>query len=262
MKVSIITVVYNGAATLRDCMQSVLNQTYPNLEYIVVDGNSSDGTQDIVRSYGDAVSCFVSEADKGIYDAMNKGIALATGDVIGILNADDFYSHDRVIENVVKTFQATGCDAAYGDLVYVSQEDTQRVTRYWKAGVYRPGAFRWGWMPPHPTFFVKRELYEKFGRFTLQFRSAADYELMLRMIHRHGVRVGYVNDVLVKMRTGGVSNRTVNNRVAANREDREAWRLNGLKPYFFTIWLKPLRKIFQFLPGNRPDLSNSGKTVS
>ena len=251
MKVTIITVVYNGAATLRDCMQSVVSQTHPDLEYIVVDGQSTDGTRAIVESFGAGVSRFVSEPDGGIYDAMNKGIALATGEVIGLLNADDFYAHDRVIERVVRTFEQTGCGAVYGNLVYVDPQDTRHVRRYWRAGAYQPGAFLWGWMPPHPTFFVKKSAYDQFGRFTLELKSAADYELMLRLLHRHGVRPAYLDEVLVTMRTGGVSNRTLHHRLAANREDRKAWQLNGLRPFFFTIWLKPLRKIAQFVPGLR-----------
>lgn len=247
MKVSIITVVFNGADTIRDCIESVLSQTYPQVEYIVVDGQSTDGTVELVRSFGDRITRFISEPDKGLYDAMNKGIGLATGDVIGILNADDLYKDDQVITDIVQTMQQTNSDAAYGDLVYVDQQNLDRVTRYWRAGKYREGAFLWGWMPPHPTFFVRRWVYEQYGLFTLRFRSAADYELMLRFVHKYKIKISYLARTLIMMRTGGVSNRTLDNRLNANQEDREAWKMNGLRPYFFSLWLKPLLKVKQFI---------------
>lgn len=247
MKVSIITVVYNGAEHIRDCLESVLNQTYPEIEYIVVDGKSSDGTVDIVRSYGAKVAQFVSEPDKGLYDAMNKGIRLATGDVIGLLNADDFYRHDRVIEHMVATFERTGSDAVYGDMLYVDRYNPQKLKRYWRSGWYTEGAFLWGWMPGHLSFFARRWLYEQYGLFRLDMKSAADYELMLRFIHKHGAKLGYMNEVTIVMRAGGISNSSLENRLRANREDRLAWSLNGLKPYFFTLWLKPLRKLGQYI---------------
>ena len=247
MTVSIITVVYNAADTVRDCMNSVLGQTYPNVEYIVIDGASTDGTADIVRSYGAKVAYFVSEPDAGIYDAMNKGIRLATGEVIGLLNADDLYRHPDVISRVVATLNQTGSDAVYSDLAYVERSDTSKVLRYWAGGTYRAGHFLWGWMPAHPTLFVRRAVYEQYGLFVTTLRSAADYELMLRFIHRHGIRLSYLRELTVLMRIGGISNQTLRHRLRANREDGEAWRLNGLKPYFFTLWLKPFRKIGQFI---------------
>ncbi len=247
MTVSIITVVYNGADTIRDCLDSVLSQTYPHLEYIVIDGGSTDGTAEIVRSYGPKIARFISEPDKGIYDAMNKGIHLATGDVIGLLNADDLYQHPHVISTVVSTLNQTGSDAVYSNMVYVDRQDTSRVLRYWSGGTYRAGSFLWGWMPAHPTLFVRRKVYEQYGVFTTALRSAADYELMLRFIHRHQIRISYLNELTVMMRAGGISNQTWRHRLRANREDAEAWRLNGIKPYFFTLWLKPLRKLGQFI---------------
>ena len=247
MKVSIITVVFNGADTIRDCIQSVLSQTYPTIEYIVVDGQSTDGTVAIVRSFGSQIAQFISEPDQVLYDAMNKGISLATGDLIGILNADDLYKDDLVVADIVQTIQQTNSDAVYGDLIYVDHRNPERVTRYWRAGQYREGAFLWGWMPPHPTFFVRRWVYEKYGLFTLRFRSAADYELMLRFVHKYKIKINYLARTLVMMRTGGVSNRTLDNRLNANGEDREAWKMNNLQPYFFSLWLKPLRKVKQFI---------------
>jgi glycosyltransferase involved in cell wall biosynthesis len=247
LKVSIITVVYNGASTLRSCIDSVLSQDYQSIEYIVVDGNSTDGTIDLVRSYGNRIEKFVSEPDRGIYDAMNKGLKLATGDIVGILNADDFYSSREVISSIVDAMKNNMADAVYGDLVYVDAVQNDVVKRSWKSGVYKTGAFLNGWMPPHPTFFLKRSLYEQHGLFRLDMGSAADYELMLRMIHKFGIKLAYVPKVLVKMRAGGVSNSSLKNRIRANQNDRKAWEINGLKPYFFTLWLKPFRKILQFI---------------
>ncbi|UHG90331.1 glycosyltransferase family 2 protein [Spirosoma oryzicola] len=247
MKVSIITVVFNGAEHIRDCIESVLNQTYTDIEYIVVDGKSTDGTVDIIRSYGTKIARFVSEPDKGLYDAMNKGIGMATGDVIGLLNADDFYRHDRVIDNMVATFVRTNSDAVYGDMIYVDRLDSQKLKRYWRSGWYRDNAFLWGWMPGHLSFFAKRWLYEKHGLFRLDMKSAADYELMLRFIHKNKAKLAYMDEVTIVMRAGGISNSSLKNRIRANQEDRIAWELNGLTPYFFTLWLKPLRKLKQYI---------------
>lgn len=247
MKVSIITVVFNGASTLNSCIDSVLAQNYDSIEYIIIDGKSKDQTVDIVKSYGNRIDKFVSESDKGIYDAMNKGVALATGDVIGILNADDFYADNTVISYIVQKMKSTNADGAYGDLQYVDATDLNKVKRNWKSGSYQKGSFITGWMPPHPTFFVKKSLYDKYGSFRLDLGSAADYELMLRLIHKSGITLAYVPKVLVKMRAGGVSNSNVSNRIAANKNDRLAWKINGLKPKFYTLWLKPLRKVLQFI---------------
>lgn len=247
MKVSIITVVYNGAEHIRDCIDSVLGQTYPDIEYIIIDGQSTDGTVAIIQSYGTKVACFVSEPDKGLYDAMNKGIGLATGEVIGLLNADDFYRHDRVIANMVALVERTGSDAVYGDMLYVDRTDTQKLKRYWRSGWYSKNAFMWGWMPGHLSFFARRTLYERYGLFRLDLKSAADYELLLRFIHRHKAKLAYMNEVTIVMRAGGISNSSLKNRLRANGEDRLAWELNGMRPYFFTLWLKPLRKLGQYV---------------
>jgi glycosyltransferase involved in cell wall biosynthesis len=247
VKVSIITVVYNGASFIGDCIESILNQTYPDIEYIIVDGQSTDGTVEIVQAYGTKIAHFISEPDKGLYDAMNKGIGLATGEVIGLLNADDFYRHNRVIENMVATFERTGSDAVYGDMLYVDRNDPQKLKRYWRSGWYHDKAFLWGWMPGHLSFFAKRLLYEKHGAFRLDMKSAADYELMLRFIHKNKARLAYMDEVTIVMRAGGISNSSLRNRLRANREDQTAWQLNDLKPYFFTFWLKPLRKLKQYI---------------
>lgn len=251
MKVSIITITYNSVETIEDTIQSVLSQDYPNIEYIIVDGASKDRTLEIVEQYKNSISKVVSERDKGIYDAMNKGVALASGDVIGILNSDDFYADNRVVSDIVRTIQSSNSDACYADLVYVDRSDTSKVIRSWKSGEYRHGDFLRGWMPPHPTFFVKRSWYESYGLYSLQLKSAADYELMLRFIHKHRVSMAYLPRVITKMRAGGQSNVSLKNRWRANQEDRLAWKMNGLQPGFLTLVRKPLSKLLQYLPGKK-----------
>jgi glycosyltransferase involved in cell wall biosynthesis len=249
MTISIITATYNSAATVRDTLTSVSEQKYHSIEHIIVDGQSTDNTLHIVNEFPH-VKKIVSGKDKGIYDAMNKGIQLATGDVIGILNSDDIYAHDKVIAKVAAAFSNEAVDAVYSDLLYVSADDINKVIRYWKSGNYNSKKFYWGWMPPHPTFFVRQHLYKQYGTFNLSLRSAADYELMLRLLLKHQVKAGYIPEVMVKMRTGGMSNSNIKNRIKANREDRKAWKLNELDPYFFTLMLKPVRKIFQYINKN------------
>jgi glycosyltransferase involved in cell wall biosynthesis len=246
MKISIITATYNSAATVSDTLHCIARQTHPDIEHIIVDGLSKDNTPEIVKAFPH-VARMITEKDNGIYDAMNKGVQLATGEVIGILNSDDFYTSEKVLEKVAAAFADPAVEALYGDLQYVKQDDVTKVIRTWKAGRYKKKYFHYGWMPPHPTFFVRSTLYRKAGLFNTALRSAADYELMLRMMVKYDANVRYIPEVLVKMRDGGLSNATLSNRLRANAEDREAWRLNGLKPYFFTRWLKPLRKVFQFI---------------
>ena len=246
MKISIITATYNSAVTVTDTMRSIAEQDHPNIEHIIVDGGSSDDTVTIVRAFPH-VAKIVSEKDNGIYDAMNKGIALATGDIIGILNSDDLYTHDKVLSKVDTAFKDPAVDVVYADLQYVDAADTNRTIRTWRSGKFRPGMFYYGWMPPHPTFFVRKKVYNEAGVFNISLRSSADYELMLRILLKNKARAAYIPEILVRMRAGGQSNATLQNRIHANREDRKAWELNGLKPYFFTLYLKPLRKISQFI---------------
>lgn len=247
MKVSVITVVYNNAATIGSAIESVLRQRYANREYIIIDGGSTDGTLEKIHAYGTMIDLVISEPDRGIFDAMNKGLSKATGDVIAFLNSDDFYADEEVIERVVKVLQPLKVDAVFGDLHYVHSDDASKVFRIWKSGVYKPGSFLYGWMPPHPTFFAKRSVYERYGTFNTAFKIAADYELLLRLMHIHKIHTEYLPEVLVKMRTGGVSNSGLRNRLRANDEDRKAWAINGVQPYFFTLFLKPGRKFFQFI---------------
>ncbi|MBI3134358.1 MAG: glycosyltransferase [Bacteroidetes bacterium] len=246
MKLSVITVSYNSASTIRDTIESVLNQSYKDVEFIIIDGQSKDDTVAIVQSYGNRISKFISEKDKGLYDAMNKGIRLATGDVIGILNSDDFYAGEHVLSKIASLFQPE-IEGVYADLVYVSPNDTTRIVRTWKSGLYKEGDFLKGWMPPHPTFFVRKTVYEKYGVFTDKLKSAADYELMLRFIHGHKIKIDYLPEVTIHMRAGGKSNASVKNRIRANKEDRLAWKMNNLKPGVFTFIRKPLSKLTQFL---------------
>jgi glycosyltransferase involved in cell wall biosynthesis len=250
MKVSLITVSYNSANTIADTLKSVQFQTYQDIEYIVVDGNSSDGTIEIVKQFLDAsqgvVTTFLCERDKGIYDAMNKGLAMATGDIIGVLNSDDFYCSNDVIEEVVRAFQQNNTDCLYGDLNYVDPIDTSKIVRKWRSGSFRKENFLKGWMPPHPTFFVGKTCYDRFGKFDTQFKSAADYELMLRFLFKESCSAVHLPKVMIHMRAGGVSNVSLKNRIRANREDRLAWKINGLKPKWFTLLRKPLSKLIQY----------------
>lgn len=247
LKISVITITYNSAQTVEQTIQSVLNQSYKNVEYIVVDGESTDATFSIIEKYKNKISNIISEKDNGLYDALNKGIALATGDIIGILHSDDFFVDNNVLQHYANLFTSTNADAVYSDLYYVDKTNTNNITRKWKSGNYKPNSFLFGWMPPHPTFFVKRELYKKYGNFNLQLTTAADYELMLRFIHKHKIFLAYLPQYSIKMRIGGKSNITIKSRLNANMEDRKAWEINNLKPYFFTLFLKPLRKVLQFL---------------
>ncbi len=244
--VSIITATYNSAATVEETMRSVSEQDYPFIEHIIVDGQSHDHTLQIVNGFSHT-ALVVCEEDTGIYDAMNKGIRASRGDIVGILNSDDIYAHREVISRVVDAFQDENVQACYADLQYMQAKDPSRVTRTWKSGNFQRDSFYWGWMPPHPTFFVRKSVYERVGLFDTSLRSAADYEMMLRILLKNEMAARYIPEVIVKMRTGGMSNSSLISRLRANMEDRKAWRMNGLHPYFFTLYLKPLRKITQFL---------------
>lgn len=249
MKISIVTATYNSGRTVRDTLDSIAKQQYADVEHIIVDGLSKDDTLAVVKQFSH-VAKVLSEKDNGIYDAMNKGLQLATGDIIGILNSDDFYTSSTVLSKVAAAFEDPSVEAVYGDLQYVKQDNVELVIRTWKAGVFQRKNLYYGWMPPHPTFFVRRHVYEKAGMFNTTLRSAADYELMLRFLLKHNIHLCYIPEVLVRMRAGGISNVSLKHRIKANREDAMAWKLNDLKPYFFTMWLKPLRKVFQFNPIN------------
>jgi glycosyltransferase involved in cell wall biosynthesis len=247
MKISIVTPAFNSAQTIADTIRSVKSQHYTDIEYIIVDGGSNDGTHEIVEAHADVVDIFISEKDNGIYHAMNKGIRAASGDVIAILNSDDFYVNPYVIDRVMACFiKNKRLQSVYGDLQYVDKDDTTQIVRHWESGAYKRKRFLAGWMPPHPAFFVRRSAYENYGQFNERLRNSADYELMLRFLYKNGISTYYVPEVLVRMRTGGASNAGLKSRWRANREDRLAWQINGLRPRFYTIPLKPLRKLGQY----------------
>ena len=245
-KISIITVSFNSQSTIKHTIQSVASQDYQNKEYILIDGASTDWTLDIISFLKDKINYFVSEKDNGIYDAMNKGIKVATGEIIGILNSDDFYSNNEVLSKVANIFEETDCDCLYGDLVYVDKGDARNIVRYWKSGEFSKKKLRMGWMLPHPTFFVKKEIYEKYGLYNLKFKTAADYEMILRLLHNDSIKVEYLPEILIKMRIGGESNSSFLNRLKGNYEDNLAWDMNNLRKPPFIRFLKPLRKIKQF----------------
>jgi glycosyltransferase len=246
-KISIITPVFNGAATIRGCLQSVDTQTFKNVEHIVIDAASTDATLTVLDDFSADHRKVLSEPDNGIYDGMNKGLLLATGDIVGILNADDLYADDEVLQDVCDSFMEPGVASCYGDLKYVDFADTSKTVRLWKAGCFKPEKFRWGWMPPHPTFFVRRKLYNQYGLFNQQLGTAADYELMLRFLLKHGITTRYIPRVLITMRNCGASNVTLMRRMEANRMDRKAWAVNGLQPLPWTFLCKPIRKVGQWV---------------
>ncbi len=247
MKISIITITYNSAGTVEDTIKSVVSQDFPDKEYLIIDGLSKDNTLDIVNRYGKYIDKVVSEKDKGLYDALNKGIKLATGDVIGMLHSDDIYTNNQVISKIAQQFAIDpDVEAVYADLVFVDRSDTNKILRSWKAGVYQEDSFKKGWMPPHPTFFVKKSVYDRFGGFNLDLKLSADYELMLRFIHKHKIKVAYLPESIVKMRMGGISNTSFFVKLKANMEDKLAWKINEMKPGLFTTFLKPVKKLKQY----------------
>jgi glycosyltransferase involved in cell wall biosynthesis len=252
MKVSIITVVYNGAATIAQAVESVLTQDHPDLEYIVIDGASKDGTLAILKGFP-GIHVLVSEPDKGIYDAMNKGLARATGDVIGILNADDLYAHPQVLSHVVAALTTSGADTLFADLTYFNGEDPAQVMRYYSGKDFHLGRFEVGDMPPHPTFFVRKHCYAKGGVFDTGYRICADFELMLRFLYKQRMSYHYLPEVLVRMRTGGISDGGWRGRHRVNLEIQRGMRQNGLSAPMWKIYSKYFKKVFQLL--HRPKAS-------
>jgi glycosyltransferase involved in cell wall biosynthesis len=244
MKVSIITVALNAADTIEATMNSVLDQDYKDVEYIVIDGGSTDGTLDIINSYRDKIAKVISEPDNGIYEAMNKGIKSSTGDIIATLNSDDVYTDQTIVGKVVEFMQSNSLDAVYGDLVYIDQNNAGRVTRFWKAGKYKKGAFSYGWVLPHPTFFCRKIIFERFGYFNDKLQVAADFELMLRFVEKHQIKIGYLPKVIVKMRKGGKAN-VLRGIIRGNLEIIRSFRRNSvhLSPWFFLY--RPITKILQ-----------------
>jgi glycosyltransferase len=246
MKITLITVTYNSEKYLSHCIESVLMQTYGNIEHIIIDGKSTDGTVSIIKKYEHKIAHWISETDKGMYDAINKGIKMASGDVIGILNSDDIFVSDDVISSIAKAFEDEKVDSVYGDLEYVDKIDTERVFRVWKGKKYNRNLFKMGWMPGHPTFYIKKSLIEKHGMYENHYHTAADYEFMARYLYKYKITSFYLAKLFVKMRNGGASNKNLNQRLRANRRDYLAMKKNSIPMPFVVSILKPIIKLHQF----------------
>jgi glycosyltransferase involved in cell wall biosynthesis len=246
LHISVITAVLNRASTLGGALRSVQAQKWPDIEHIVIDGGSTDGSLDILQSHRSRIAKLVSEPDQGIYDALNKGISAATGDIVGFMHADDEFATPDALPHIARAFEDPAVEAVYGDLVYVRKSDATHVVRYWRAGHYERAHLTQGWMPPHPTFYVRRDVYTRFGMFNTRFRIAADYENMLRILWRGGVRAAYVPEVLVRMRVGGISNMSLFNMLHKSREDYAALRENGIGG-LQALLLKNVTKLPQFV---------------
>ena len=246
LHISVVTAVLNRASTLGDALRSVHSQNWPNVEHVVIDGGSTDGTLDILDDHKSRIAKCVSEPDHGIYDALNKGIRAASGDVIGFMHADDQYATPQALTHIARAFEDRAVEAVYGDLVYVRKADTSQVVRYWRAGEYNRAQLAHGWMPPHPTFYVRRDVYARHGAFDTSYRIAADYENMLRILWRGGVKATYVPEVLVRMRVGGLSNMSLINVLHKSREDYAAMRQNGIGG-LQALLLKNVTKLPQFV---------------
>ncbi len=248
MKVSIITATYNSAQTINNCMDSVLGQTYNNIEYVIIDGNSKDKTVEIIKARAAAHLniTWISEADKGIYDALNKGIEKATGEIVGFVHSDDYLAGPEIISDIVKIFEAEDADGVYGDLEYVNKEDTMRVIRSWKSRSFHPKLLKKGWMPAHPTLFMRKEVYQKHGNFDLKFKIAADYDFMLRVLRDSALKFYYVPKVITKMRVGGASNRSLKNMYQKSKEDFIVIKSNDIPIPMRALLFKNFSKIPQF----------------
>jgi glycosyltransferase involved in cell wall biosynthesis len=244
--VSIVTVCHNNVQTISDSIKSVLSQTYNKIEYIIVDGSSSDGTVDLINSYGARISNFISEPDLGIYDAINKGIRLATGDIVGILNSDDFLNDISVVEKIVETFIKYSVDAVFGDAQFVDPENISKIVRYYSSKHFNPGKFKYGFMPAHPTFYVKRELFNKFGYYKVDYKIAADFELLIRFIYINRIDYRYIESSFLSMRLGGVSNKSILNRYTLNKEIMRACKENGIQTNYVFIYSKYFIKMFEY----------------
>jgi len=246
MKISIITVVFNNVRTIEDTIRAVEMQNYSDVEHIVIDGASTDGTLDVLQRHQDKITKLVSEPDRGIFDAMNKGLRLATGEVVGFLNADDIYADTAIFHTVADVFADETIEACYADLVYVDPVNINKQVRYWKSKPFRPGMFSTGWVPAHPTFFARRTTYARDGGFDESLGLAADYELMLRLLERHRIKAVYVPKVFVKMRLGGASNRSLRNIVQQNIDIYRSCKKNqiSISPWVFIA--KPLAKLSQY----------------
>ena len=246
MKISIVTAVYNREETLAQAIDSVQSQSYSSIEHIIQDGGSTDGTIDVINNRLNEKTFFESCPDAGIYDAINKGITRATGDVIGLLHSDDYLASEHLIAKIAEIMKNTKIDGVYGDLQYVSAKEPSHVVRHWKAGYYKASSLKYGWMPPHPTVYLRRSVFERFGMYDTRYKIAADYDAMLRYLSIGGIRLAYLPEVLVKMRTGGVSNKSIGHIMRKSKEDYDAIKINKIGG-LMTLFSKNVRKISQFL---------------
>ena len=246
LKISIITATYNREKTVADSLSSLRQQSHGDYEHLIQDGGSTDGTLDIVRSLADERTIITNEPDEGIYDALNRGIKRASGEVIGIMHSDDFFASNSVLEKVAAVLEDRSLDGAYGDLQYISASEPTNVIRHWKAGRYTPERLNWGWMPPHPTLYLRREVFERWGYYDTSYQIAADYDAMLRWLVRGKIKLAYIPEVLVKMRVGGESNRSLERIIRKSREDYRAIRSNGVGGVG-TLFMKNTRKLGQFI---------------
>jgi glycosyltransferase involved in cell wall biosynthesis len=247
LKFSIVTVVRNNQDTIKEAVDSVLSQNYPNIEYIVVDGKSTDGTIEIIESYGKKIDRFISEPDNGLYDAMNKGISMASGNIIGFLNSDDVYYDKNIVKTIADTFKAHDIDCLFGDLVYVNPDNPDRIVRYYSSKKFNNSKFKFGYMPAHPTFYCKKEIYDKLGNFETDYKIAADYEILLRFLKVHKIKYKYIPELFVKMRTGGVSTNSFKSNWILNLEILRACKKHNIKTNLFNIYLKYFDKIFELI---------------
>jgi len=245
VKVSVITVVFNNALYISNAIESVLSQDYGNIEYIIIDGCSTDGTIEVIDKYRDCIQVFLSEHDDGIYDALNKGVNHATGDIVGFLHSDDMFMDKGTVSSIVRRFESSQIDVLYGDLDYVKNDGVECVVRRWRSGLYSCKKLTLGWMPPHPTVYARREVYQRFGEYDLTYQISADYDYMLRIFTSHDLRIDYLQEVLVKMRLGGVSNRSLYNIVRKSMEDYKALKKNQVGGAF-ALFFKNLSKLPQF----------------
>ncbi len=256
MTISIITATYNSEATIADTIESILKQNYEDIDYHVIDGCSTDGTLAILRRYEPMFHGrmhIISEPDKGIYDAMNKGLRQCTGDIVGILNSDDYFTSDDILESIARAFQDEDTDAVYGDIHFIHDGRPERIVRYYSSAMFRPFWLRFGFMPAHPSFYVRREIYEQFGYYSTEYRIASDYDMMVRLLYKHRIRTKYISKDFVTMRTGGISTKSLKNRILITGEDVKACRRNGMYTNTLFISVKYFYKIFGFILTKRPN---------
>lgn len=261
MKISIITVSFNSSLTIRDTIESVVAQSFTNIEYIIIDGGSNDGTLSIINEYKDKITKVVSEPDYGIYDAMNKGINAATGDIVGMLNSDDFFENNDVLSNVANAFSLdSSADIVFGDIVFVRPDNLNKIVRYYSSVRFRVWKLRFGWMPPHPATFVRRSVYDAYGLYNLQYSIAADFEIFVRWLLVHRLNYLRMNRVLVRMRIGGLSTSGLRSSLFLNREIAKACKSNGIYTNIIFLLSKFPVKLLELIRrpnGNPPPLKNS-----